>query len=297
MGCTTSSPNSDQTGFAYGCVHGLNNTQDSPTWTHRKTHEGGNRRASLDVNGIYADISNNKDTADFLRSRANTLKFGPMCLTMPTVKVLLVFEKADAQSDALKWAAERLRYQCTLVYSLEAALDSYIHMQHHLVIIDARQTHTLDPLAICRSIRNIKGSQYTCLVGVVKKNWAEKEEPGVLSLLRVGYNRWFLETYSLGICLNELVQLEHNEISAQFKLKAAQALFAALDNCRDGIILTGPNNDIQFVNHAIEKLLGFRAEDMIGKNAQDLHKTDNYKSEIFENINTQINKGKVRKEY
>jgi hypothetical protein len=44
-------------------------------------------------------------------------------------------------------------------------------------------------LLFFRSIRNIKGSEYTCIIAVVKKNWAEKEEAGVLSLLRVGFNR------------------------------------------------------------------------------------------------------------
>jgi high affinity cAMP-specific and IBMX-insensitive 3',5'-cyclic phosphodiesterase 8 len=102
-----------------------------------------------------------------------------------------------------------------------------------------------------------------------------------------------LESCSLGICLNELVQLEHNEISTQFKLKAAQALFAAVDSCKDGIIITGPNHDIQFTNHSVEKLLGFRGDDILGKNAHDLHRTDSMKADIIDSINMQINKGKV----
>ncbi len=61
-----------------------------------------------------------------------------------------MFEKSDAQSDALKWAAERLSFETTLVHSSEAALDSYMGEQHHLVIIDSRQSHTFDPSALCR---------------------------------------------------------------------------------------------------------------------------------------------------
>lgn len=105
--------------------------------------------------------------------------------------------------------------------------------------------------------------------------------------------QWFLETCSLGVCLNELVQLEHNEISIQCKLKAAHALFYALDCCKDGIIVTGPNHDIQFINHAIEKLLGFRLEDVLGKSAHDLQRSDSFKADIVESINMQVNKGKV----
>jgi PAS domain-containing protein len=105
--------------------------------------------------------------------------------------------------------------------------------------------------------------------------------------------QWLLETYSLGICLNELVQLEHNEISIQCKLKAAHALFYALDCCKDGIIVTGPNHDIQYVNHATEKLLGFRLDDILGKSAHDLQRSDSFKTDILESINMQVNKGKV----
>ncbi len=61
-----------------------------------------------------------------------------------------MFEKADAQSDALKWAAERLSFETTLVHNCEAALDSYNGAQHHLVIIDSRQSHTFDPSSLCR---------------------------------------------------------------------------------------------------------------------------------------------------
>ncbi len=66
-----------------------------------------------------------------------------------------------------------------------------------------------------------------------------------------------------------------------------------MDCCKDGIIVTGPNHDIQFVNHAIEKLLGFRLEDVLGKSAHDLTKSDSFKADIVESINMQVNKGKV----
>ncbi|CAG2101685.1 unnamed protein product, partial [Medioppia subpectinata] len=122
---------------------------------------------------------------------------------------------------------------------------------------------------------------------------AEKEEAGVLSLLRTGFNRWLLESCNLGVCLNELVQLEHNDIAIQCKLKASHALFTALDSCKDGVIVTGPNHDIQYVNQSIEKLLGFRYEEMIGKNAYDLHRSDSFKTDIVDSINMHMNKGKV----
>lgn len=221
-----------------------------------------------------------------------SLKFGPMCLKLPVIKVLLIFAKDDAQTDALKWAAEKLSCDCTLVYTPEEAADTYASKHHHLVFIDSRQTKAFDPFAVCRSIHAIQGSQYSCLVAVVKKSVADKEDASVISFLKYGFNRWFVETYNLGICLNEIIQILHSDISSLIKLQATQALFTALDNCRDGVIVTSSDHDIQYVNKASEKLLGFPAEDLTGKNAQELCRAESVKADIVESINMQVKKGK-----
>lgn len=90
-----------------------------------------------------------------------------------------------------------------------------------------------------------------------------------------------------------MIQLEYNDIASLIKLRAVSSLFSALDHCRDGVILTGPNQEIEFSNHSVEKILGYKVDELIGKNAQDLYQNDLVKNDIFENINTTINKGKV----
>lgn len=40
-----------------------------------------------------------------------------------------------------------------------------------------------------RSLRNIKGSQYASIIGVVKRSWIEKDETALLSLLKFGFNK------------------------------------------------------------------------------------------------------------
>ncbi|XP_054160608.1 high affinity cAMP-specific and IBMX-insensitive 3',5'-cyclic phosphodiesterase 8B-like isoform X2 [Oppia nitens] len=264
MGCTPSSHSSDQTGFAYGCAQS----------SHSSGNEHDYRRTSIELNGNHTTtVCNNKEMRESL--------------------VLLVFDKPDAQCDALKWAAEKLSFETYLCHNFESAVDCYTEERHHLVIIDSRHSsHMLDASSLCRSIRNIKGSEYTCIVAVVKRSLAEKEEAGVLPFIRHGFNRWFIESYNLGICLNELIQLENNDIAIQSKLKASHALFTALDYCKDGVIVTGPNHDIQYLNQAIEKMLGFRYEEIIGKNAYDLHRSDSLKTDVVDSINMHINKGK-----
>ncbi|XP_067144564.1 LOW QUALITY PROTEIN: high affinity cAMP-specific and IBMX-insensitive 3',5'-cyclic phosphodiesterase 8B-like [Centruroides vittatus] len=223
---------------------------------------------------------------------SSVVKFGPMCLNRQKIKALLIFPKEDAQSDALKWAAEKLQYECSMVYDPEKALEEYLNRRHHLIFVDSRQSRSYDPVALCGSLRAIRGSQYTCIVAVVKRNTADREDGSIMPLIRAGFNRWLLESCNLGFCLNELIQLEHNEIVMQLKLRAAQALFTALDNCRDGIIITSANHDVQFLNRSSEKLLGFTADEIIGKSTQEIYKSDSTKADVIENINMQIMKGK-----
>ena len=61
-----------------------------------------------------------------------------------------MFEKPEAQSDALRWASERLGYHVTLVHNSADALESYRQHRHHVIFIDVRQPNHLDPLSLCR---------------------------------------------------------------------------------------------------------------------------------------------------
>lgn len=220
------------------------------------------------------------------------LKYGSMYLTVPSVKVMFVFGKEDAQYSALKWAADKMHYECTLSSTSEAAIDNYLNGQPHLVFIDSRSKSTIDPVALCRTLRGFRGSQYTCIIAVVKKGLAEKEEAAVIPLLKCGYNRWFTETCSLGMCLNEMIQIEHNDLISLWKLRSSEALFSALHYARDGVIVTGAAHEIQYMNRAAEKLVGYSVEEMLGVDAQELHRTDSLKTEVASTICTQLKKGK-----
>ncbi|RWS28415.1 high affinity cAMP-specific and IBMX-insensitive 3':5'-cyclic phosphodiesterase 8B-like isoform X3 [Leptotrombidium deliense] len=80
--------------------------------------------------------------------------------------------------------------------------------------------------------------------------------------------------------------------STHFNVKAAQTLYSALDMCRDGIIITTANHQIEYMNRSMEKLLGYKLDEMIGKLTNELHKTDSQKNDIYDSINSQLQKGK-----
>ncbi|KAG0430227.1 hypothetical protein HPB47_022864, partial [Ixodes persulcatus] len=256
--------------------------------------------------------------------------------------VLFVFVKEDAQYNALKWASEKMHYEHRLACSMDEAVESYLNMQPHLVFIDARSKTCVDPIALCRTLRGFRGSQFSCIVAVVKKGLAEKEEAAIIPLLKSGFNRPFLSPQMLqggsggqgnlgprgsdnstlkafeineavlgiglvvvlGTCLgsrrrarsasvlNEMIQIEHNDLINLWKLRASEALFSALHIARDGVIITGSGHEIQFMNRAAEKLVGYSVEEMLGVNAQELHRTDSLKTDVVQTISTQLKKGK-----
>lgn len=218
-------------------------------------------------------------------------KFGSMYLTLPAVRVMFVFTKEDAQYEALKWAAEKMHYACSLSTTAEEAVENFFNERPHLVFIDARGKGSMDPTALCRTLRGNRGSQFSCIVAVVKRALADKEDAAIVPLLKYGFSRWLTETCSHGVCLNELIQIEHNDLANLRKLEASEALFSALHFTRDGVIVTGPSHDIQFMNHAAERLVGYTAEELLGEDAQELHRTGALKAEVAEYISAEIHKG------
>lgn len=55
----------------------------------------------------------------------------------------------------------------------------------------------------------------------------------------------FIENHNVGACLNELISIEHGEVRAQLKLRACDALFAALENTSDAVEILSKDHIVQ----------------------------------------------------
>ena len=62
-------------------------------------------------------------------------------------------------------------------------------------------------------------------------------------------NNWFLQQFienaNATVCQNELLCLQHGEVLAQSKLRAAQALLMAIENSNDAVEITDEAHEIQ----------------------------------------------------
>ncbi|XP_032941702.1 high affinity cAMP-specific and IBMX-insensitive 3',5'-cyclic phosphodiesterase 8B isoform X3 [Catharus ustulatus] len=220
------------------------------------------------------------------------VQVGPMRLTQYPIQVLLIFAKEDNQSNGFWWACDRAGYRCNVAWTLESALECFLDKHQEIIVIDHRNSKYFDAEDICRSIRATELSEHTVILAVVPRTSADQEETSVLPLLDAGFDRQFMENSSITACYNELVQIEHGEVRSQFKLRACNAVFTALDHCQEAVEITSEDHVIQYVNPAFERMMGYCKGELIGKELTELPKSDKNSADLLDNINTFIKKGK-----
>ncbi|XP_056397652.1 high affinity cAMP-specific and IBMX-insensitive 3',5'-cyclic phosphodiesterase 8B isoform X2 [Hyla sarda] len=227
-----------------------------------------------------------------VKASTSELWLGPMRLTQDPIQVLLVFAKEDSQSDGFWWACDRAGYRCNIACTPESALECFLDKHHEIIVIDHRYPRYLDADAVCRSIRATKPSEHTTILAVVPHVGPDQEEMSVLPLLHTGFNRRFMENFSMISCYNELIQIEHGEVRSQFKLRSCNSIFTALDHCQEAVEITNEEHVIQYINPAFERMMGYHKEDLLGKELTDFPKSDKNRADLLDTINTCIKKGK-----
>uniref|UniRef100_A0A3B5MVR5 Phosphodiesterase n=1 Tax=Xiphophorus couchianus TaxID=32473 RepID=A0A3B5MVR5_9TELE len=215
--------------------------------------------------------------------------------SLASLKVLLVFAKEDSQSDAFWWACDRAGFRCNIARTPESAVECFLDKHHEIIVIDGRHSRYFEPEAVCRMIRATKPSESTVILAV-----RILSHPILLSslclsfkhhLTRVGLQR-FVENSSVSACYNELIQTEHGEVCCQFKLRACNSVFTALEYCQEAVEITSEDHIIQYVNPAFERMMGYHRGELIGKELTELPKSDKNRADLLDTINTCIKKGK-----
>ncbi|XP_030323227.1 high affinity cAMP-specific and IBMX-insensitive 3',5'-cyclic phosphodiesterase 8B [Calypte anna] len=255
----------------------------------REPGASGRARASRCC-GVGAETQTSN--AGVQQASATEIQIGPMRLTQDPIQVLLIFAKEDSQSDGFWWACDRAGYRCNIAQTPESALRCFLDKHQEIIVIDHRSSRYFDAEDICRSIRATKPSEHTVILAVVPPISADQEETSVLPLLNAGFDRQFMENSNVTACYNELVQIERGEARSQFKLRACNAVFTALDHCQEAVEITSEDHVIQYVNPAFEEMMGYQKGELIGKELTELPKSDKNHVDLLDTINTFIKKGK-----
>uniref|UniRef100_A0A8C9WWZ8 Phosphodiesterase n=1 Tax=Sander lucioperca TaxID=283035 RepID=A0A8C9WWZ8_SANLU len=138
------------------------------------------------------------------------------------------------------WACEKGNFRCSMARTPESALECFLEKHHDLVIIDHRHSRHFDAEALCRNC-HINLWVLTCVLFLRP----DREEASVMPLINAGFNRRYVENANMMACYNELLQLEHGEVRAQFKLRAGNAIFTALEQSQEAIEITSEDQVIQ----------------------------------------------------
>uniref|UniRef100_A0A8K9Y3C5 Phosphodiesterase n=1 Tax=Oncorhynchus mykiss TaxID=8022 RepID=A0A8K9Y3C5_ONCMY len=210
-----------------------------------------------------------------------------------TGTVLLVFAKEDSQNNGFCWACEKANFRCNVARTPEAALECFKEKHHDLVIIDHRHSRYFDAESLCREVLLIHFylNGFVDLFGVCCCR-PDREEASVMPLIKSGFNRRYVENANMMACYNELLQLERGEVLAQFKLRACNAIFTALEQSQEAIEITNEDQVIQYVNPAYESIMGYQQGELIGKEITEVPKSEKNKPDLLETINSCIRKGK-----
>uniref|UniRef100_A0A8C1PSC3 Phosphodiesterase n=1 Tax=Cyprinus carpio TaxID=7962 RepID=A0A8C1PSC3_CYPCA len=171
------------------------------------------------------------------------------------------------------WACERAGFRCNIARTPESAVECFLDKHHEIVIIDGRHSRYFEADAVCHYVN--------CVMYAVLYNMS-------LSVLQR-----YLENSSVSVCYNELIQLEHGEVRAQFKLRACNSVFTALEQCQEAVEISSEDHVIQYVNPAFEKMMGYHRGELIGKELTELPKSEKNSADLLDTINTCIKKGKV----
>ncbi|XP_075935024.1 high affinity cAMP-specific and IBMX-insensitive 3',5'-cyclic phosphodiesterase 8B isoform X5 [Anarhichas minor] len=268
--------------LTYQSSHSRNNSCRD----HKENSGGGHVRIEAETQTSYTSVKQVSATEECV---------GPMRLTQEPIQVLLVFAKEDSQSDAFWWACDRAGFRCNIARTAESAVECFLDKHHEIIVVDGRHSRYFEPEAVCRLIRATKPSENTVILAVVPQKPADQDEPSVLPLLCAGFSRRFVESSSVSACYNELIQIEHGEVRCQFKLRACNSVFTALEHCHEAVEITSEDHIIQYVNPAFERMMGYHKGELIGKELTELPKSDKNRADLLDTINTCIKKGKVHR--
>uniref|UniRef100_A0A665VTF0 Phosphodiesterase n=1 Tax=Echeneis naucrates TaxID=173247 RepID=A0A665VTF0_ECHNA len=185
------------------------------------------------------------------------------------------------------WACEKANFRCSMARTPESALECFLEKHHDLIIIDHRHSRHFDAEALCR----ICHDSVWVLTSFLTSR-PDREEASVMPLINAGFNRRYVENANMMACYNELLQLEHGEVRSQFKLRAGNAIFTAMEQSQEAIEITSEDQVIQYVNPAYESITGYQQGELIGKEIIEVPKSEKNKPDLLETINSCIRKGK-----
>ncbi|RZB41067.1 high affinity cAMP-specific and IBMX-insensitive 3',5'-cyclic phosphodiesterase 8A, partial [Asbolus verrucosus] len=84
-----------------------------------------------------------------------------------------------------------------------------------------------------------------------------------------------VENTNLIYAVNEMIQVKHSDMQPMAQHATCQSVYAALDKCKDVVVITDDSFKVQYANRACEKYLNIRSDEVLGRTLQEQLAYDN----------------------
>jgi PAS domain S-box-containing protein len=188
---------------------------------------------------------------------------------------LFLVEDNDDVAYVLRRCLERAGHQITVCRTGADALIVLSHSQFHLVVLDY-YFEDMSGLDLLHALRR-EGIATPVLMIT-----GHGDEQLATQVLRAGALDYVVKDASRAY-LNDLPKRIGESVTRHRLQQTNQLLIAALESARDGIFITDLQGAILHVNGALERMFGFRREELLGQHAR-LFKGEPQSGEFFEEM-------------
>jgi two-component system, cell cycle sensor histidine kinase and response regulator CckA len=188
---------------------------------------------------------------------------------------LFLVEDNDDVAYVLRRCLERAGHQITVCRTGADALIVLSHSQFHLVVLD----YYLEDMSGLDLLHALRREGIATPVLMIT---GHGDEQLATQVLRAGALDYVVKDASRAY-LNDLPKRIGESVTRHRLQQTNQLLIAALESARDGIFITDLQGAILHVNGALERMFGFRREELLGQHAR-LFKGEPQSGEFFEEM-------------
>ncbi|MBI3821112.1 MAG: response regulator [Planctomycetes bacterium] len=179
---------------------------------------------------------------------------------------LFVVEDNDDIAFVTRLCLERAGHQVTVCHTGTDALIVLGQVSYDLVVLD----YFLEDMKGSELLQRLQQDGIRSPVLMVT---AYGDQQLAAQVLREGALDYVVRDQSSAY-LEELPKRVVEAVTRHRLLQTNSLLIAALESARDGILITDLQGTIQHVNSALERMFGFSRDELLGKNAADIFRSD-----------------------
>ena len=184
----------------------------------------------------------------------------------PTFRVLVVEDSAVSRAIVGRALLAR-GHQVVAVETAEAALRKHAETPFPLMIVDWMLPGDIDGLKLVQTLRADRDNDDVVIVAVTGRNSMQDLE----ALLEAGASDFLPKPFEVPVLDTRLAVAERTVHERRLRRELQLQLSSLLDHMPDGVLLTDRQRRIQRVNRSLERMVGYTAAELVGRDVGMLY--------------------------